>query len=469
MQYNISPEKLIKIRENKSKIQRNGTCFLTFLLLFTLLIICLIAPISRIAYTANCFAIIGMLLLIPLYHSSHKSELVLSSESVLFRQALIISSVEMSVSTILSVLEGKKEFIYLTYAMTTGVFLTMLIGFTIFFVFFLHFYRIPEKAKHLIFKAEILTSVICGLSIFLNIFTGWYFTIDENGYAVYPESYYLLYIFYGIWSILHIVLTLSSKIPPKTKFTLLSYCLPILLTIFTDSYLDIDASSAENTITGYCALGCLIFVFCNILIERSEEAISWKEKQRELQSSMMLSQIQPHFMYNTLTTIYFLCDEDPDTAQEAIDKFSRYLRTNMKTMAATGTIPFSEELEHTKTYLWIEKLRFEDRLNVEYDIQCSDFDIPPLTLQPIVENAVKHGIGVIEDGGTIKISTRRDNDKVILTISDNGAGFDVEHAFPEGEDHVGMNNVKTRLNKYNCELKITSTIGKGTNAEIIIK
>ena len=109
MNYKISPEKLIKIRENKSKIQRNGTCFLTFLLLFTLLIICLIAPISRIAYTANCFAIIGMLLLIPLYHSSHKSELVISSESVLFRQALIITSVEMSINTMLSVLEGKKE------------------------------------------------------------------------------------------------------------------------------------------------------------------------------------------------------------------------------------------------------------------------------------------------------------------------------------------------------------------------
>ena len=128
-------------------------------------------------------------------------------------------------------------------------------------------------------------------------------------------------------------------------------------------------------------------------------------KLREQRLSLMLSQIQPHFLYNTLNTITALCRVNPKLAEETTIKFSGYLRENMYSMGENYTNPFSKELDHTNIYLDIEKLRFGDRVKVEYDIKSDDFNMPTLTLQPIVENAVKHGICSKLEGGTIKIST----------------------------------------------------------------
>lgn len=183
----------------------------------------------------------------------------------------------------------------------------------------------------------------------------------------------------------------------------------------------------------------------------------------------MLSQIQPHFLYNTLNTITALCRANPKLAEETTIKFSGYLRENMYSMGENDTQLFSKELEHTNIYLDIEKLRFGDRVNVEYDIKSSDFDMPTLTLQPIVENAVKHGICKKLEGGTIKISTEKKGRDYIITISDNGIGFEVESALNDGKEHVGIRNVKERLKSIvNAELEITSFIGIGTIVKIII-
>ena len=183
----------------------------------------------------------------------------------------------------------------------------------------------------------------------------------------------------------------------------------------------------------------------------------------------MISQIQPHFLYNTLTAIYRLCATDTALAQKTIQDFSAYLRTNMDSIRSTAPIPFAKELAHTKTYLEIELLRFGDILNVEYDISVMDFDIPALTLQPIVENAVKYGIRSREDGGTVTISTKRENGTIYLIVHDDGMGFDVDQKKNDGKSHLGIENTRKRLRQMmGGELIIDSRIGAGTTVTIMI-
>ena len=203
------------------------------------------------------------------------------------------------------------------------------------------------------------------------------------------------------------------------------------------------------------------------------DKINYQRIQKELYEAkvgVMVSQIQPHFMYNALSSIAILCKLDPDTAYQATITFSDYLRENMDSLKQTAPVPFQKELEHLKKYLYIEKMRFSDMLNIEYDIQATDFEVPLLSVQPLVENAVKHGVGMKEDGGTVKIATLETENAYEIHVSDNGVGFDTSAPKPEdGRSHVGMENTKKRLHDM-CGASITveSVPGKGTTARIII-
>ena len=130
---------------------------------------------------------------------------------------------------------------------------------------------------------------------------------------------------------------------------------------------------------------CAVILYTNIYLEK-RKIIS------EQKTALMLSQINPHFMYNTLTTIASMCDVDPRQARDLTIEFSSYLRQNIGTLSENKMIPFEQEMKHVDTYLKIEKARFGDRINVIHSIQSENFMIPPLTVQPIVENAIKHGI-----------------------------------------------------------------------------
>ncbi|QXM06949.1 sensor histidine kinase [Crassaminicella indica] len=213
-----------------------------------------------------------------------------------------------------------------------------------------------------------------------------------------------------------------------------------------------------------------LFYYLVIHVYISQQVNEEKEiKLREQRVSLMLSQIQPHFLYNTLNTITALCRANPKLAEETTIKFSRYLRENMYSMGENDTHPFSQELEYTNIYLDIEKLRFGDRVKVEYDIKSDDFNMPRLTLQPIVENAVKHGICKKLEGGTIKISTEKQGRDHIIIIEDNGIGFEIDKALNDGKPHVGIHNVNERLKSMvKAKMEITSLIGIGTTVKIII-
>ena len=202
-------------------------------------------------------------------------------------------------------------------------------------------------------------------------------------------------------------------------------------------------------------------------IEAEKRALELKLQ--ESQISIMLSQIQPHFLYNTLNSIYQLCETNPMRARSMVNAFSEYLRNNLSSLEETGLVSFETELEHIKTYLDIEKVRFEDTLEIEYDIKCVDFSLPVLTVQPIVENAVKHGTSKKRGGGKVIISTYEDAESYIVKVSDTGCGFDSTKPKNDGKRHVGIENVCQRLsNMCKGSLTLESTVGVGTVAVIKI-
>ena len=188
--------------------------------------------------------------------------------------------------------------------------------------------------------------------------------------------------------------------------------------------------------------------------------------------AIMLSQIQPHFIFNSLNAIKSLCLVDPELASETVEEFSSYLRGNLDSLSIHELIPFKKELKHVKTYLSLEKKRFGDRLNIVYDINVDDFSVPVLTLQPIIENAVRHGITKKEEGGTVTLKTNKTETGIIITVIDDGIGYgSVIHTTAQNNEriNIGIENVKNRLMAM-CSgtLDISSTPGEGTTAVITI-
>ena len=304
----------------------------------------------------------------------------------------------------------------------------------------------------------------------ISAFTPLCFWIDDHNNFVGVNGF-LRYTCLGISIILLCVLcyrTIRAFKPSRRKETWIPIFVALL--ILLAYVMDDHVGSMKQPV----AFLTIAIVICSTLyynwlhfqfVREHEQAL-----QTEQRVQLMLSQIKPHFLHNALTTIVDLCDIEPKKAKEATLKFSRYLRGNMDSIEQERPIPFERELEHTRLYLEIEKLRFEDALQVEYDIGCTDFNIPVLTLEPLAENAVLHGIRRNPDGrGTIRISTQEKEDHYEIAVSDNGPGFNPAHIPEDGKPHVGISNVRERLEKV-CggHLAFLTTTGVGTTVVILI-
>ena len=188
---------------------------------------------------------------------------------------------------------------------------------------------------------------------------------------------------------------------------------------------------------------------------------------KESRISIMLSQIQPHFIYNTLGTIERMCLKDPQKAFDLVRNFSLYLRGNFSELNSVTPIRFAEELKHIGYYVNIEKVRFPD-MNIEYDVEATEFVLPALSVQPLVENAIKHGLMRLESGGTVKIHSYETPTHFCVEVTDDGVGFDTEAPIDE-KKHVGLRNIQGRLKAMvDGELVLESKPGAGTKAVIMI-
>ncbi len=305
-------------------------------------------------------------------------------------------------------------------------------------------------------------TIFCILDI-INIFTGIFFTAENGVYLrsntmIISQGYQFI-----MFTAIFVTAVASKKLNPREKIAFALYCvLPFIAIIL------------QNAFKGYAIAYASIIVAIEVLfvfigVEKNFQISMQKEKIKDAQINIMLSQIQPHFVYNSLSAISTLITIDPEKAQEALDNFTEYLRRNLSSLTDVKLIPFEDELKHIETYISLEKLRFDDRINVIYDLKTTDFNVPVLSIQPIVENAIKHGILKKVEGGTLKISTYEAEDSYVIVIEDNGVGFNNDDVKKE-ENHYGIDNIKYRIkNMCNGNLDIKSVINKGTIATITLK
>ena len=188
----------------------------------------------------------------------------------------------------------------------------------------------------------------------------------------------------------------------------------------------------------------MLSMFGIILCDQIEQYMRQQREIAHQRASIMVLQMRPHFIFNTMMSIYYLCAQDSQKAQQVTLDFTSYLRKNFSAIASENTIPFANELEHTRAYLAVEQVQFEDSLFVEYDTPHTRFRVPPLTLQPIVENAVKHGMDPDSAPLRICIRTRETDAGHEITVEDNGPGF-AQANMDESEPHIALANIQQRL------------------------
>ena len=231
-------------------------------------------------------------------------------------------------------------------------------------------------------------------------------------------------------------------------------------------------------------LAVVLFVILRIIPESINAAMKAKELElqrsrleaeknmieaelKDSRVSIMLSQIQPHFIYNTLGTIERMCLKDPQEAFNLVRNFSLYLRGNFSELDSVAPIRFTDEMKHVEYYVNIEKVRFPD-MNIEYHVEATDFVLPALSVQPLVENAIKHGLMRLETGGTVLIRSYETPTHFCVEVKDDGVGFDTSLPIDE-KKHVGLRNIRGRLQAMvDGELMIESAPEKGTRAVIMI-
>ena len=197
-----------------------------------------------------------------------------------------------------------------------------------------------------------------------------------------------------------------------------------------------------------------------------QQTAQLRQELKEKQEYISASQMKPHFIYNTLGAIKTMIYTNPDMAYSTMDVFSRYLRSVIGTREQETLIPFHRELDHIKAYCDIEQCRFQARVSVVYAIETENFSVPPISIQPIVENAIKHGIFHKEEGGTVKLTTLDQGSYVEIIVEDDGIGFNLGK---QENASVGLSNISFRLeNLLNAKLEIESVLQKGTRVTIKI-
>lgn len=324
-----------------------------------------------------------------------------------------------------------------------------------------------EKAKGTMFrvKAVYLIAVVGMILVVISQFTNLYYSFDADNFYHRNPAYIIAFgmPFIGMVIDLSLIIQYRKTLTRLMLISMVSYIvLPLLTVLVQVFYYGVSLINVAICIS-------MILMFVVSMVEQNQNLARKEREAAELRISLLLSQIAPHFIYNTLTTIQRLCVKDPELAQETVGEFAGYMRGNLDALNRKELIAFEKELEHVRCYLAIERKRFGERVNINYEIEEVNFMIPALTLQPIVENAVKHGICRKMEGGTVTIRSEHKQKNVYVTVSDDGVGFDEKEVRRDGKNHVGIWNVRSRLHTMcNGTLEIQSEPGKGTMAVITL-
>lgn len=311
-----------------------------------------------------------------------------------------------------------------------------------------------------------VTSVMLMVSIFLNPFHQLYFAFPTtSGPDFHGEAFPYLCIYNCLLLSACLFQVLRRReAPGLTRFSLGFFCLIHIAAWIAHPFVTRISLVNIASLAGILMLSSAYYVEQNLKFAQQEQELE------TARAALVLSQIQPHFLFNSMTAVMDLCDTDPREAKAALQELSDYLHYKISALSGNFLVHFSEDLDFLQNYLKLEKRRYGDRLRVEYDLGPTDFQVPLLTLQPLAENAIHHGLSKKPEGGTLRILTREVSDHYVILVEDDGVGFDPGCPPESPGTHIGLNNVRSRLSIL-CggSLFVHSTPGTGTTVEITIR
>ena len=344
-------------------------------------------------------------------------------------------------------------------------------------LFDLTFFKLSEKRQASIRNVIIVVSALFVVLVITNPLTG--LLIGEAGSKglSYGPLFPLSWIYTLGLSAWYSVMILKFVESRRTKIALLLFEIHTPLWFALDLLLGTERSryASFTFLETFVSFLTVFAIFCFVYIENGQNL---QEKELALTQSRLNAlqlQMNPHFMANALNALSTLTDTDPEAAKRMIADLSGYLRESFYDPGEKSLmIPFTEELERLERYLAIEHIRFPG-INVYYWLEATSFEIPAMTLQPLVENAIKHGICKKKHSeGCIEIRSSETPEASTIIIEDDGIGFDEkelseEISGKENKGHIGIPNTEKRL-QLMCggSLRIHSTPGKGTVCEISI-
>ena len=328
-------------------------------------------------------------------------------------------------------------------------------------VFLLHCCGENVRRSGLTKAVSVLWSVYFVMLIAAQFTDAFYYVTPDNLY--FRGSLFALLISpLDIIMFLNIAATIRrrEKLSRQYFVALLVYLIPMTAALLVHMFYSVEI------VIVFCMALFALLMYGLIISDNVRQNLRYQREIANQRAGIMVLQMRPHFIYNTMMGIYYLCDQDPQKAKQVTLDFTTYLRKNFTAIASEDTIPFAEELEHTRAYLAVEQAQFEDSLFVEFDTPHTLFRVPPLTLQPIVENAVKHGLRASNAPIHISVTTRQTDTANEIVVEDDGPGFG---AVDNNDPHIALENIRQRLSMM-CAgtLTITPREGGGTSVRVTI-
>jgi len=301
----------------------------------------------------------------------------------------------------------------------------------------------------------------CVILLIINVFTGWVYYIDENNvyYRGLFFNYYSVYFAFLFIALLVIIIINRKNL---TKGELLSF---ICYIVIPSICILIQAFYYGLYLSQFASASLLLIV---IIFSLKKDAALYIQREKEIQEisdRIVISQVQPHFLYNCISAIMAI-DGTPKKTKDALAKFAKYLRFNLNSLSSNEPILFTKEMEHVENYVDLENLRMDGKIKMIYSLDYTSFSIPPLSIQMLVENAIKHGFGKKGNHGTVKISSRFENNQIVITVEDDGCGFATD--FHKLDGHYGLKNLQNRITMMNGSLDIKSKVNEGTKVTVFL-
>lgn len=348
---------------------------------------------------------------------------------------------------------------------------------------------VAEKAHNELLKKCIIGVQLLNIANYLLLiatpFTETIYSIDENNTYVRAWGYY---IWQGVTiaSFVFILVVLLAQRKNVDKYIKHVFIVAAIVPVFgITGGLFVSKVSLNNIMVTLSAL--LIYMIYErnkteitvqnayelekTRVELIEKQLVIEQNKQELQENkirLLVAQIQPHFIFNSLMALQAKCTDNPEL-YNGINSFGRYLRANFEAMTDNDLIPFTDELKNIKAYVQLEMMNYGDKLRVEYDIELDQFMLPAFCVEPLVENAIRYGVGTYEKGGLVQIMVRDEPDCIQIEVKDDGSGGNRLTDAQEGRKSIGLENVRLRLKALDMGELSVSQDESGTSAVIRLK